>query len=376
MKIAFIIPTFYPVIGGAQNNCYFLAKELIKNHEVSVFCSDKTNKVENIDGIDVFRFKETFRYKYYFAFYPSLKRILKRKFDIIHIHGLGFIQQDMVIRKIKKHSSKTKLICTPHGPFMALSYGIIGRVYKKIYTPIIKRVIKKYDRVIQVNPFQYTWMKREYGIPRYKIKLLPNGISENLFKKVTLKEKKRITKKYNLKDKFIISYIGRIQKYKGLDQIIKVLPKLKDVVILIGVGKDVGDTNRLKELARKLNVNKRVLFTGFINEKEKLGLLELSKIFVFPSEWEAFGIGTLEAMAKGNAIISTRTEGGRYLIQEDNGDLFDYGNIKELETKLKSLILNEKRRKRIGVNNIKKAKMFKWSKIAKGLEEIYLEMIR
>jgi len=375
MKIAFIIPTFYPKIGGAQNNCYYLAKELEKKHDVSVFCSGEEDKEEIIGGIKVYRCKEIFRYKYYVAFYPSLKRVLNEKFDIIHIHGLGFIQQDLVIRNIKKYHPQTKIVCTPHGPFMALKYGFAGKMFKKIYTLMVRKIVNRCDVVIQVNPLQYKWMKKEYGIENNKIKLLPNGIPESLFKQIDEKEIERIKNKYNLQNKFIISYVGRIQEYKGLDQIIKVLPKLKNDVVFVAIGKDAGDEERLKGLAKDLGVEKRVFFTGFINEKEKLGLLELSKIFIFPSEWEAFGISVLEAMAKGNAIISTKTEGGRYLIGKDNGILFDYGNAKELEEELKDLVSSNNKRKRMSKYNIEKAKRFKWEKIAGNLEKIYLGLL-
>ena len=47
-------------------------------------------------------------------------------------------------------------------------------------------------------------------------------------------------------------------------------------------------------------------------------------MFILASRVKAFGIVMLEAMAKGNAIISTTTEGGKYLIKEDNGILYDF----------------------------------------------------
>jgi len=376
MKIAFIIPTFYPKIGGAQNNCYYIARELTRKHNVSIFCSGKSESKEKIGNIKVYRCREVFRWKYYTAFYPSLKKVLEEKFDIIHIHGLGFIQQDLVIRQIKKYHPETKIVCTPHGPFMALKYGFAGRMFKRLYTPFVKKIVKNCDAVIQVNPFQYKWMEKEYGIPRDKIKLLPNGIPKSLFKQTDKKSKDRIEEKYNLKNKFVVSYVGRIQKYKGVEQVIKVLPKLKEDIVFVAIGKDAGDKRRLKEIAEKLGVEKKVLFTGFVNEKEKLELLELSKIFIFPSEWEAFGIVVLEAMAKGNAIISTKTEGGRYLIGKENGFLFSYGDVNELEGKLKNLILNKEKRERISRDNIEKVKKFRWEKIAGDLERMYLEILK
>lgn len=363
MKIGFLIPYFWPFLGGAESNCYYLAKELIKKgHEIHIFTSDrKDGKIlplrEEYKGIKIHRFKETFKKGYYFRFYPSIKQILKQEFDILHVHGFGFIQQDKVIRKYKKKHPRTKLICTPHGPFMALkNYNFLFKSIKKLYLPKVIRAIKLYDKIIQVNPSQYIWMEKEYKISKEKIVLIPNGIPEE-----------NIANRFPKKDK-IITYLGRVQKYKGLDQIIEVLPEGWKFIIM---GDDSEDGNRL----RKLFKGKNVEILGKVSEKEKWGWLDKSSIFAFPSEWEAFGISMLEAMARGNAIISTRTEGGKFLIKEPkNGFLFEFGNKEELKRKLEKLTKDCLLIKKMGKNNIKKAKKFTWEKIARDLEKAYKKL--
>jgi len=365
-------------MGGAENNCYYLARELAKNkqNQVHIFCSGDQEKEEIIEGIKIHRCKEILNLTYYFAFYPSItKKLLDANLDIVHIHGLGFIQNDLAIKELKKSNPKIKIVCTPHGPFMALKYSPILKLIRSLYTLIIRKNIKYYDRVLQVNPFQKEWMIKEYHIPEKKIVFLPNGIPGESFKIMPKNKKQKFAIKYNIKNKFVISYLGRIQQYKGLDQIINVLPEIKKIcpnVCFVAIGKDSGDTKRLKDLADKLGIGDNILFTGEVCEEEKYALLDLSEVFVFPSEWEAFGISVLEAMARSNAIISTKTEGGLYLIKEkENGYLFRYGDQKELLKKLKILISNDKLRKTIQKNNIKKAKNYLWEKIANDLYYIY-----
>jgi len=188
------------------------------------------------------------------------------------------------------------------------------------------------------------------------------------FKKI---DNRNFIKKYNLKNKFVISYLGRIQKYKGLEQVIKIMPKLNKNVAFLCMGKDAGDLNRLKNLANKLNVNDRIIFTGEISDNEVLAGLNSSKIFILPSEWEAFGISILQAMAQGNAIISTNTEGGRFLVKKENGFLYNYGDLKDLENKIKVLIADKKPLIKISKINKEKAKQFLWNNISKDLEKVY-----
>lgn len=380
MKIGFLITYFYPQTGGAENNCYYLARELAKRHEVHVFCSGAETKNEMIEGIQVHRHRELLRIKYYFAWYPSIVRsILEAHLDVLHVHGFGFLQHDAVVRCLREEQQQIKLVCTPHGPFMALKkYGLLASMFKRAYLPSLKRSLTLYDRIIQVNPLQYIWMKSEYGVPRSKIKLVPNGIPHTSCVPMSKQLLEKVSNKYSLKNKFVVSYLGRIQKYKGLDQVIRALPSIiqkHPEVLFIAIGKDAGDRVRLVDLARSLKVTNHILFTGEVNEKEKLALLELSEIFVFPSEWEAFGIATLEAMARGNAVVSSATEGSMFLIKNKvNGFLFEYGRSALLGKHVSCLIENKKIREAMQTRNRLKAKQFFWEKIASDLENVYLSI--
>lgn len=365
MKIGFLINYFYPFLGGAESNCFYLARELVKKgHEVHVFTTNqkgkqKLKKEETIKGIKVHRSKVWFRYRYYFTFAPGLlSNVFKYNLEILHVHSFGFLYHDFIVL-LKKLFSKTKLINTPHGPFMSLpSYNLPQIIIKKTVELIENLFNHLYDTIIEVNPYQKMWLK-EKGAK--KVDFVPNGITKDVFSKV------QPTNKY--KDKFIISYIGRIQKYKGLDQVIKVLPKLNEDVIFMAIGEDAGDKERLIKLSEELRVSNRVFFTGKIKEQEKLSLLDASKVFILPSEWEAFGIVILEAMARGKVIISTKTEGGRYLIKKENGFLYPNNNLKQLEEILKTLTKVDL--KKYEALNIKKAREFDWSNIVSILEEAY-----
>ena len=221
-------------------------------------------------------------------------------------------------------------------------------------------------------------MKREYHIPRSKIRLVPNGIPQTSLASVSASELQKMQKKFGLEHKRVLSYLGRIQKYKGIDQVVRALPviaKKHPDVLFVAIGKDVGDQQRLEALARSLNVTQYIVFTGEVTEQEKLALLDCSEIFLFPSEWEAFGIATLEAMARGNAVVSSTTEGSLFLIQpRKNGLLFEYGDVKELGKKVLTLLENEKLRETMQHNNRLKAQTFLWENIAKDLEAVYREI--
>ena len=383
MRIAFVSTYFHPIKGGAENNCFYLAKELTKKHDVHIFTSDRKGSLllkneEVVDNINIHRFRTFFRYRYYFTFYPSmLIALLKGDFDIVHFHSLGFLWHDFCLLLKKLKSPDTKFVLTPHGPFMALkSYPLWQKILKYFVNLIEFPINKIYSLVIQVNPYQYEWLSNDYGFNKGKIVYVPNGIPKDLLKKnSTIK----VTREYNLKNKFVISYLGRIHEYKGIDQVIKVLPnllKLNDNIIFVVMGSDAGYYDSINQLVKSLNLENNVKIILDPSDEEKLSVLELSEIYVFPSEWEAFGITILEAMAKKNAIISTKTEGGKFLVSEDNGLLYDFNNLKQLEACFLKLIKDDKLRSKLQYNNFKKAKEFRYDKISLKLEEEYLKLLK
>jgi len=376
MKIGFLTEYFYPVKGGAENNCFYLARELAKKHEVHIFTSDRKDgnifsKKEIIDNLIIHRYKNVFRYKYYLSFTPGFLSVLKYDLDILHQHAFGFLWHDFVI--LLKKFSRTKLVNTPHGPFMALQkYGFFESIFRNVLVFIELFFNKIYDAVIQVNPEQYKWITK-YGVSWEKIKYVSNGISDDVFGKVDNKE---FIKKYNLKRKFVISYLGRIQDYKGLDQVIKILLKLDKKIVFLAVGKDAGDKKRLITLAKRLNVQDRVIFTGEVSHEEKLKALDVSEIFILPSEWEAFGISIVEAMARRNAVISTKTEGGNFLVKKENGFVYDFGDLNSLERYVKVLFKDNKLRNSMKKVNFEKSKKFLWKNISNDLEKVYKEIFK
>jgi len=379
MKIGFLLSSFYPATGGREVITFNQARELAKRgHEVHIFTTLKDNwkKEEVVEGLHIHRTKTYFQYKYYLEFNPGwIKNVMKYKLDILHIQSFGFIMVDIAVL-LKKAFSKTKILNTPHGPFMALQkYPWWQEILKVFYTIFEYPVNMLYDAVVEVNPEQWKWMTK-VGVNKKRIKFIPNSIPKETFAKVDVEAFK---KKYNLNNKLVISYLGRIQKYKGLDQVIKVLPDLvkeNPNVCFLAMGKDAGDLSRLKKLSKELNVEKNVVFAS-VDDEERLTGLEVSDIFVLPSEWEAFGLVIIEAMARHNAIISTKTEGGNFLIGEGkNGYLYNYKDTNELRKHLLKLIKDNNLRQKMIETNYAYSKKFSTEKIAKQLEDLYKKVLK
>ena len=135
--------------------------------------------------------------------------------------------------------------------------------------------------------------------------------------------------------------------------------------------------DKLQQMISDLKLASKVKLLVTPSDQTKNHILEKSDIFILPSEWEAFGISILEAMAKNNAIISTRTEGGKYLIKDrENGYLYDYGDHSEITSRIKKLVKNPDQLEKIQQNNLNKAKKYTWNRIAKEYQDILTQLTR
>ena len=235
---------------------------------------------------------------------------------------------------------------------------------------------KIYNIVIKVNPEQDKWISK-YGIDKKKITFLPNGIDKSYIEPIDYQDELVENK---LNKKFIISYIGRFEKYKGVQDIIEILPEITNEhknVVLVAMGNKGNYSETIEKLILEKDVSNNVRLLYSPSDITIKKILSLSNIFILPSSWEAFGISILEAMATNNAIVSTRTEGGEYLIKEDeNGFLYDYQDKGELKNYLIQLIDNKLLLNKIKKNNYLKVQNFFWEKICIDYQKIIHKSIK
>jgi len=231
LKVGYLLSYFHPFTDGTENNCLYLATEMVKlGHEVHVFTSDRRDgkiiqeKYELYNGIHIHRSPTWARYKYYLELNPGIiSMVLQQDLDVLHIHSFGFMMYDAILILKKLLGHKTAIINTPHGPFMSLdSYPFYQKVMRSIFATVEWPINHLYDGVIQVNTTQFPWIQKS-GVKRENIHFVPDGIPNERFLEVPLGDFK---KKYNLEGKFIICNLSRVLEYKAQHHIIQALPDI------------------------------------------------------------------------------------------------------------------------------------------------------
>jgi len=174
------------------------------------------------------------------------------------------------------------------------SANVLGYLSQKISFYLIQRYA---DLVIVVNPL----IKRELmkiGFDENKLKIIPNGIDSNYLKKIKKPETSL----------FDGVFLGRLNKSKGLyelveiwTQVLKQCPLAKLAII------GEGDAGFKSELSRKIQTSggqDAIKILGFLESAQAFEIIKSSKVFVFPSFEEGFGIVIMEALACGVPVVT------------------------------------------------------------------------
>lgn len=372
MKILFITAFFYPVTGGVEKHIYELAIRLIKKgHEVIVFTSDlsKGGKIQEkesvIDGIKIKRFKTLYKLGDFASFFPGMyPAVLRENADIVHIHA--YRNPHNLAAYLTKNA-----VMTLHWPNYPLGLrkrwlDLAIRWFDRFVGPTLLNRCKK---LLAVTEPEIDWIEKKFNIKRNKIQLIPNGIPLEALK---LANGIAFRKKYNLKEKHVVISIGRIHKSKGFDKLINIASQFNNAKFVF-VGPDGGYLNALQRLAASLNVQDKILFTEEISEQDKWNALASCDVFCHPTNYDAFGIVILEAMAQGKAVLGSNVGGVPWVIS-DAGVTFEKDNLHDLAKKLKSLLAEEQIRRELGRRARKRAEGFTWEKITDELEKVYKEV--
>ncbi|MBD8923133.1 glycosyltransferase, partial [bacterium] len=168
----------------------------------------------------------------------------------------------------------------------------------------------------------------KYNITK-NINVIPTGIDLTRFKlnDKIIKDVTKLKKKFKLNDNnFIIGSVGRIASEKSFDKLLKnahalISENSNIFVMLVGDGPELGN---LKKLAKELNIEKNVIFTGKVPYDEVPSYFNLFDVMTSFSTTETQGLTILEGLAAKKPTLCINDESFKDTIENNyNGYLFN-----------------------------------------------------
>lgn len=177
---------------------------------------------------------------------------------------------------------------------------------------------------------------------RPPVRAVSCGVDIERFRPLTNLDRQAFRRKYGLSpDGKLLLYVGRIDKEKRLDVLLRAMLHLHDYPVqlcLAGAGRHEMAIRTLAEELR-LSDSGKVVIAGHIPAEDLPGLLNSSDAFVMPSEAELQSIATLEAMACGLPIVAANARALPELVSQDvNGKLFQPGDAEDLARQVRALL--------------------------------------
>lgn len=373
MRIGIVL---YPTFGGSGVVATELGKALAKKGHMVHFIT--YSQPVRLGGFkeNVFYHEVSVSDYPLFDFQPYETELASKMVDVVKYEKLDLIHVHYAI----PHASAAfmaKQILATQGiiiPFVTTLHGtditLVGR--DPSFEPVITFCINQSDAVTAVSESLKADTLKHFDV-KNDIHVIPNFIRLNKSSEKNNNEETR--ELYANKDERILCHISNFRKVKRVEDVIRIFDKVvkKRPSKLIFVG-DGPERYHCEMLCRELSLCEHILFLGKVRNTSHV--LNISDVFMLPSETESFGLAALEAMAVGVPVISSNTGG----IPEVNlngvsGFLSDVGDIDEM-AKNTLHVLEDEHLHTFKHNAKKQAENFSLDLILPMYEEIYSKLVQ
>ena len=154
------------------------------------------------------------------------------------------------------------------------------------------------DRIIAISAHVQDDLVATLGIPRTRIDVTPLGFASRPLPAAT--DPVVLRDRHGLpRDVPVVLHVGQVAAHKNLGVVLEALPSLPPDTHVVLCGRQTPHVEQVRSLADRLGVDRRVVFSGFVDEADLEGLYALARVVVVPSVSEGFGLPVLEAMRRG-----------------------------------------------------------------------------
>lgn len=263
-------------------------------------------------------------------------------------------------------------------PTAIILYDLIPYIYRSTYLaiPVVERWyeervggLKKADLLLAISDSSRQEAIDYIGYsPDHCVSI--GTAADPQFRKIELNDDQRRTlfAKYGITKPFVM-YTGGIDHRKNIEGLIRAFANLPEAIrrkhqLAIVCSMRAEDRPRLRQVGRDAGLgDDELLLTGFVPEKDLIGLYNSCQLFVFPSWHEGFGLPALEAMWCGAPVIAANSSSLPEVVGSPAA-LFDARQDASITKLMATALQNEKFRQRLIDNGAKRTALFSWSKSA------------
>lgn len=386
MKILIVADNYYPNVNGSsyftQRLAYYLKQ---RGHEILVMASSQSMKNEPFvcNGVNVFGvrslsnpFYPGFRFPVPIGIKDSIENEIRRFGpDVIHIQDHFVISP--VVQKIANQMSIPIMGTNHFMPENLLHYLHLPKKLEQIAKNWAWRQFRAiFEQLDAVTTPTRTAAQLLEDVKLTKpVLAVSNGIDLQKFKPGN--NGQYLKKRLNLPDQPILLYVGRLDKEKNIEAVLKTLPRVlgqTDLHFLIA-GKGA-EQEKLKQLAHQLNLEGSVSFAGFVPDEDLPNLYAVADCFIIAGIAELQSLVTMEAMATGLPVVAVNAMALPELVRHgENGYLFELDDADALADHLTEIFSDPDLRKKMGECSLERIQAHDINKSMATFEALYEKLI-
>lgn len=185
---------------------------------------------------------------------------------------------------------------------------------------------------------------------------------------------KGVKEKYGINGDYILS-LSTLKPNKNIGGLLEAFRLMSGLPItLVVAGRKGWLFESIFAKVKKLGLEDRVIFTGFVDEEDKPSLMAGARAFVMPSFWEGFGIPVIEAMAVGTPVAVSNT-GSLPEIVGEAGIIVDPYSPADIARGIKKVISDKRIRDKMIKRGLERVKKFSWEKCAQKTFEVLKKVV-
>lgn len=386
MKVLIVTDVYFPMVGGVPVSIRQLSQELsYHGNEVHILAPSSTvrNVTTKEGAVVVHKIASvTLHKKRGIRLSIDVVRIgqliKKLQPDIIHIMTPGTTTQTAII--VAK-SMGVPVVGTAHviANNLLTPWHLSKTVEKPMEYFLNKQIIglfKQLDFVITPSHIAAQFFQK-IGFKK-PIQAISNGIYLQKFQQQSEKAKEVLRKKLSLPNKQTLLYVGRLDKEKRVDILLKAVAKVQDIcdihTVIVGKGMEA---STLSALAKRLKITDKITFVGYLSDDELPTIYQLANIFIMPGDAELQSIATLEAMASGLPIIAADAIALPQLVHNGkNGYLFRPNNPLDLANAIQKLANDKVMQVSMGKKSKDMVAEHDMRFVVKQMQSVYKQLIK